>query len=214
MENVLPIDVNDYMDRRNGRKRRFEGANIRFFTETILDQKATDAANGIPKYKEVDRLEVHFPGGDKTVREIEPQDKTDYPLQYNAFKEAKEPPIEGTSLMEWAPLPRSGAMELAYFGIRSVEQLSSLPSDLERKIGPLAKWCKPAREWLESANSSQAVVAALRAEVESLRKRHAKQDEQIGLLIARIEANEGTKLSADVFGEKKRGRPRKEESEE
>jgi hypothetical protein len=88
-----------------------------------------------------------------------------------------------------------------------------------------------AKDWMDSAKSSQADVVALKEELDNEKRRTEKLREQVELLLQRVEANEGTDLrshrkeviqSSEVdpveeldpgFDEvdvpKRRGRPRK-----
>jgi hypothetical protein len=51
-----------------------------------------------------------------------------------------------------------------------------------------------AKDWLDAANSSQFNVVALKQQLEREQKRTAKLEEQVELLLQRVEGNEGTDL--------------------
>lgn len=175
-------------------RKRYAGANVRFF-DAILEDPIASHKEGRPIFKTIPSIEIQWPGMDKTVRAIEPQDSRDYPELYDAYKAGNEMPTIGTPLEEWALLPRSVVEELKHFGVRTVEQLGACNDDFKRRLGPLVKYCKEASRWLEAANSDQHKVAALEKQLEREQKKTKKLEEQVGLLMQRIEAVEGTRLS-------------------
>lgn len=192
----MAVNLDEYYDHKAGRRKRFEGANVKFFDDYVLDPIETEK-QGRPIYKSVPSISVQWPGGDETVRAIEPRDKIEYPEHWQAYKEQQEPPTQGTPLTEWAPLPRTFQLELAAIGVKTVEQLAFLSDDVKRRIGPLQKYCKTAKDWLEAAGEGQTQVTALKQQLEREERRSKKLEEQLELALQRIEALEGTKLTDD-----------------
>jgi len=228
---MAQIDWNSIMNGQSQPKRRYQGANVKFFN-AYNENKEKSLAAGRPIYDEIPSISIQWPGGDETVRRIEQQDMTDYPELYAAFKVGNEPVDSGTPLSEWPPMNGSAMRELQHFGFKTVEQLADANDDVKRRLGPLSKFVKTAKEWLQAANSSQSDVVSLRQLLEREQKRTAKLEQQLELLMQRVEANEGTDLrsmrkevirpslieevdvdeSLDEVGEdapKRRGRPRK-----
>jgi uncharacterized protein YigA (DUF484 family) len=85
-------------------------------------------------------------------------------------------------------------------------------------MGPLGRFVKEAKEWLDAANSPQSQVVSLRETLEREKVRADRLENQIELLMQRIEGNEGIRFErakVDVSQEPdvKRGpgRPRKDE---
>lgn len=176
-----------------GQLKSFHGGNVRFFLHTEKDELASEKA-GIPKYKEIEMVGVRYPGqGEHCVTATE-KHRTEYAEIYKAFKEGLEPPTEGMPLTEWPPIPRPVVEELRYFGFKTVEQLAGATDETKRRIGPLADWCKPAKKWLEAANSSQAQVAKIKALLEVEERKRKKLEDQVALLFQKIETYEGVKL--------------------
>jgi hypothetical protein len=228
---MAQIDWSAIMNGDQGRpKRRYAGANVKFFYAYNENrQKSLEA--GRPIYDEIPSISIQWPGMDTTVRKIEPQDIQEYPEMYAAFKAGSEPVEGGTPLTEWALLPGSVCRELQYMGFKTVEQLADASDDIRRKLGPSGRYIKMAKDWMDSAKSSQADVVALKEELDNEKRRTEKLREQVELLLQRVEANEGTDLRShrkeviqsievdsveelkpgfdEVEVPKRRGRPRK-----
>ena len=145
-------------------------------------------------FDEIPSISIQYPGGDETVRKIEPQDTADYPELYAAFKVGSEVVVSGTPLAEWPLMNGSTLRELQHLGFKTVEQLADAHDELKRKLGPTGRFIKMAKDWLDAANSSQFSVVALKQQLEREQKRTAKLEEQVELLLQRVEGNEGTDL--------------------
>jgi uncharacterized protein YigA (DUF484 family) len=61
-------------------------------------------------------------------------------------------------------------------------------------MGPLSRFVKEAKEWLQAASSEQAQVVSLKEALEREKVRGDRLENQIELLMQRIEGNEGTRL--------------------
>lgn len=191
---MAQIDWNAIANGNNGQpKRRYAGANIKFFYAYNENrQKSVEA--GRPIFDEIPSISIQWPGMDTTVRRIEPQDIAEYPEMYNAFKAGSEPVEGGTPLAEWALLPGTVVRELQYLGFKTVEQLSNASDEIKRKLGTSGRFIKMAKDWIEAANSPQAEVVALKEQLERETARTKRLEEQVDLLMRRVEANEGIDL--------------------
>jgi len=231
---MAQIDWNNLMNGHMQQRKRFHGANVRFFN-AYNENKEKSLQAGRAIFDEIPSISIQYPGGDETVRKIEPQDVADYPELFAAFKAGSEAVVSGTPLAEWPLMNGSTLRELQHLGFRTVEQLAEAHDEIKRKLGPTGKFVKMAKDWLDAANSSQFTVVALKQQLEREQKRTAKLEEQVELLLQRVEGNEGTDLrprrkevirsievedelleegSQDEVGEevqapKRRGRPRK-----
>jgi hypothetical protein len=185
------------MATRTGRGDPYAHAQVEFKEVEEIDKQATAAhPAGIPQFKKKIILEVVKPGGDKTPVEVTDYHKQLYPEKWAAFQSGREQPIEGTPLTQWAMIPASVVQQLAFLGIRSVEQLAQTTGDIKKQLGPLATYCKQAKNWLESANSTQSQVTQLKAELDKEREARKKLEEHVHLLLLRIESSEGTRMTA------------------
>lgn len=222
---------------RNGSNhtKRYSGANVKFFN-AYNENREKSLAAGRPIFDEIPSISIQWPGGDETVRKIEPQDMQEYPEKYAAFKAGQEPVESGTPLSEWTLMNGATLRELQYLGFKTVEQLADASDEMKRKLGPTGQFIKKAQDWLAAANCTQSDVVALRQQLEHEKTRTARLESQVELLMQRIEGNEGTDLrpmrrevirsveavdvASDVVDEvfddepldeapKRRGRPRK-----
>lgn len=226
---MAQIDWQSIMSGNSQPKKRYSGANIKFFY-SYNENREKSLKEGRPIFDEIPSISIQWPGQDETVRRIEPQDMQEYPELYARFKAGSEPVLEGTPLAEWPMMSGSAMRELQYLGFKTVEQLSTATDDVKRKLGPLSKFCKLAKEWLDAAGSDQNAVVKLKQQLEAETKKRESLEHKLELLLQRVEANEGTDLrgsrramidpvedelieegSQDDFEEpvKRRGRPRK-----
>lgn len=223
---MAQIDWQSIMSGNSQPKKRYSGANIKFFY-SYNENREKSLKEGRPIFDEIPSISIQWPGQDETVRRIEPQDMQEYPELYARFKAGSEPVVEGTPLAEWPMMSGSAMRELQYLGFKTVEQLAAATDDVKRKLGPLSQFCKLAKEWLDAANSDQNAVVKLKQQLEAETKKRENLEHKLELLMQRVEANEGTDLrgtrramaeesidddldldeSADE--PKRRGRPRK-----
>lgn len=190
---MAQIDWNNLMNGQLQQKKRFHGANVRFFN-SYNENKEKSLAAGRAIFDEIPSISIQYPGGDETVRKIEPQDVADYPELYAAFKAGSEAVVSGTPLAEWPLMNGSTLRELQHLGFKTVEQLADAHDEIKRRLGPTGRFVKMAKDWLDAANSSQFNVVTLKQQLEREQKRTAKLEEQVELLMQRIEGNEGTDL--------------------
>lgn len=190
---MAQINWNEIMNGVPANKRRYSGANVRFFNAYNENkQKSIDAGRAV--FDEIPSISIQWPGGDETVRRIEPQDIQEYPEKYAAFMAGNSPIESGTPLAEWPPMNGSAMRELQHLGFKTVEQLAAANDDVKRRLGPLTQFVKKAKDWLDAANSSQFEVTTLKQQLEREKYRTQKLEEQMELLMQRIEGNEGTDL--------------------
>lgn len=218
---MAQVDWASIMNGNSQPKKRYSGANVKFFY-AYNENKEKTLAEGRPIFDEIPSISIQWPGGDETVRRIEQHDIHEYPELYERFKAGSEPVTEGTPLAEWAMMSGSALRELNYLGFKTVEQLAAATDEVKRKIGPLSKLVKMAQDWLEAANSDQNEVVKLKQQLAAETAKREKLEEKLELFLQRIEANEGTdlrgtrkELEVDVDepiadAPKRRGRPRRE----
>jgi len=190
---MAQIDWQSIMNGTSQAKKRYHGANVNFFNAYNLNrQKTVEAGREI--YDEIPSISIQFPGHDVTVRKIEQQDIVEYPEKYAAFMAGNEPVESGTPLATWTLMNGAAMKELAYLGFKTVEQLAEADDETKRKLGPLGKFCKLAKEWIDSAGGTQTQLVALQTQLEKERESRKRLEEQLELLIQRVEASEGTDL--------------------
>lgn len=190
---MAQIDWQSIMSGNSQPKKRYSGANVKFFY-SYNENKEKTLKEGRPIFDEIPSISIQWPGQDETVRRIEPQDIHDYPELYARFKAGSEPVVEGTPLAEWPMMSGSAMRELQYLGFKTVEQLAAATDDVKRKLGPLSQFIKLAKDWLAAANSTQNDVAKMKQQLEKAEARATALEHKLELFMQRVEANEGIDL--------------------
>lgn len=200
------VDWNSIMNGNGAQKNRWSGCNVKFFNVVRRNEEKSKQA-GRDIYDEIPSISMQWPGCDETVRAIEEKDKIEHPQLWAAFTAGTGPVQSGMPLKEWTRITASAVHELAYLGFRTVEQLAEANDEVKRRMGPLSRFAKEAQEWLAAANSPQSQVVAIKEAFEREKLRADRLENQIELLMQRIEANEGNrferaKVSIDDLNDK------------
>ena len=180
---VFESNLEDFQDRRGADAR----ALVRFFIQPVKNEKKS-AEEGRPIYEDREYCEIIVPGN-KTNRPIKPVTeivKKRFPQQYAKWKATGEGDYtgEGTPLTEVPWISRSQVEELAYWRIRSLEQLAGITDEICTKTIGLYELRRKAQLHIDAA----AKIAPL----ESLREELEQRDAQIAALETSI--NEQAKL--------------------
>jgi hypothetical protein len=196
---MAQIDWQSIMSGNSQPKKRFSGANVKFFY-SYNENREKSMREGRPIFDEIPSISIQWPGMDETVRRIEPQDISEYPELYARFKAGSEPVLEGTPITEWPMMTGSAMRELQYLGFKTVEQLAAATDESKRKLGPLSKFCKLAQDWIDAAKSDQNEVVKLRQLLDRETTRREQLEHKLELFMQRVEANEGIDLRAERKG--------------
>jgi hypothetical protein len=165
-----------------------ESLAVRFFIEPMVnEQKSREAGRDI--FEDTEMVEIRVPGDRDVIRRpASTEDKKRFASQYVAFRKSEsQEAAEGFPLKEWASISRSQALELAQFGIRTVEHLAGAPDAHLQQIGPLMALRQKARDWLAAAKDN-AVLSKLRAENDDLKNRLAALENMLQTQSKDIEA--------------------------
>ncbi len=189
----MEVNLTDYYERQSGNRKMYHGGHVVFFMDLVPDLRATEE-KGRPVVKEVPSVRVKFPGCDETVVPISEQHMREYPEQYAAFMKNQEQPTEGTALEAWPMMSRPIVEELKHFGFRTIEQLAAGTDEARRKLGPLGTWVKKAKEYVKAAESGPNEVVKLKEQLESSQAKNRKLEDQVELLIRRVESLEGNRF--------------------
>jgi len=190
---MAQIDWQSVMSGNSQPKKRYSGANIKFFY-AYNENREKSMKEGRPIFDEIPSISIQWPGMDETVRRIEPQDMQEYPELYARFKAGSEPVTEGTPMAEWPMMTGSAMRELQYMGFKTVEQIAAATDEVKRKLGPLSKFVKLAQDWLAAAKSDQNEVVKLKQLLDGETARRKALEHKVELLLQRVEANEGIDL--------------------
>jgi hypothetical protein len=172
---------------------------VRFFTQPIQSPSQT-AKEGRPIFVDTCLLEVRTPGSrDAIVRPASQRDIARFPRHYEAFKNRVEGEVnDGTPLAEWPLISRSMVEELAFFSVKTVEQLISMSDQHASKFMGINTLKTKAKAWLEVANED-AKATELAAEVQ-------KRDDEIAELRAAIKELQAAPKPARRVAKKKASR--------
>jgi hypothetical protein len=148
-----------------------------FYDREVLDE-AESTKQGRPIHKSIPYVKIIF-AGDKTKvidRPVDlngvpggaPPDPMRWPAYWASYTNKTVHVPDGTSLLEWSPLPRAEARDLKSMGIHTVEQLAGLPDTALTWLGA-QMWRNKAKAWLASA-TSPAEVMKIQSENETLKR--------------------------------------------
>lgn len=164
---------------------------VKFYFKSVQNAEET-AAEGRPMFKDKEYIDIRIPGqSDQVTRPAGQRDKLRFPRHYAAFQQRMEMPVDGTPLIEWPMVNRSLADQLAFQGIKTVEQMAELNDSLMGSVHGMQTLKQKARDWLE-ATKDDGVLSRLRDELVSRDSLIAEQQSQMSAMMARIEALEET----------------------
>lgn len=189
----MPIADFNYEDFDQARqKEQDEKLLVKFYLDTTRDKEASEK-QGRAVFKEREFVDIRVPGqrGTVVIRPATDRDRARFPRHYAAFKQRVELPMEGTPLKEWPVISRSLAEELAFSGVKTVEQLANVPDHSISAIMGGKGFKAKAQAWLDRA---QAEVSLNQMEAEL-----AKRDKLIEEMQAKL-----SELTADKPKRKRR----------
>lgn len=140
---------------------------VRFFKHPLKNDLKTEQ-EGRPIYDEVDHISIRIPG-DKTseiLRPIRPEDKQRFPRHWLQYQAGQEQGVSGTPLAEWPVMNRAQVEEMAFFNVKTVEQLADLNDIHCQKWPGINKLKLQARAFLDYAKEGSAPIAKLTAQIE------------------------------------------------
>lgn len=153
---------------------------VRFFRKAVKDEPKT-LAEGRGVFVEVEHIQIMVPGDrdNVIVRPAGEGDKRRFAEQYRDWRENdRAEQVVGTPLEMWGRLSLSQVEELRYIGCRTVEQLAAL-NDAACFRMPGAMDLKQKAQAFVAAQTEEAPLRRLQAELESRDAKLADQDERI-----------------------------------
>jgi hypothetical protein len=169
---------------------------IEFFIETIEDEVAS-AAEGIPKFKDVELIRIKFVGDNKSVL-VNPAHSVSYdpderrqmtyaerfPRHYAAFKESNAEYVDGTPINQLPGIIASRVAEFKAQQIHSIEALAQLDGPQLTRLGMHGReWKTKALTWLEKAKEG-ALESRLAAQNDDLRAQLKEMQDQFAAMRA------------------------------
>lgn len=167
------------------------------FSLQPTQNKTKSAEAGRPIFDELEYVQIMVPGDKQNVihRPVSEKDRQRFKRQYEAWKESGQQPVSGTPLDQWPAVTRAQVAELAYFNVKTVEQLASMSDGNAMGIGPITSLRQKAKDFV--------AAAAGNAPLQQLRDQLAERDNEIEVLKRQV-----AELAASVK------KSRKKESDE
>ena len=141
---------------------------VRFFMRPVIDVEASNEANR-PIYKDVPHITIMIPGDKNNIPTsiVDELHKRRFPKHWDMFLRGLKEQIVGTPLRMAPFISESKAEELAYFNIRTIEQLADMPDGNLSFMG--ARELKnAAKAYLDKSKSADAMLDQIRELQEEL----------------------------------------------
>ena len=142
----------------------------RFHVKPVKLEFASSQA-GRPIFEDREFVDIIIPGDRRALAHepVSEDHRSRWPREYEAFKVGREAPLEGTPLSEWpsARMSRARVEELAYFNIRTVEQLAGVNDAQLPNLGMGSRSEREAaRTFLEVARTGTGPLEKMLAKIE------------------------------------------------
>lgn len=178
---------------------------VKFFIKPRPDNEATER-EGRPVFKDVEHIDIQVPGnrGVGACRPATEADKMRFPEHYRLFKARMSQDIGmGTPLSEWGQVTRSQAEELAFFNIKTVEQLAAMADTQIANFMGGYQLKEKAKRFIEIAKQ-EAPLYELEKQIKFLQEENADLRTSLQQVLEKLEA-----VGEDRAERNKGGRPRK-----
>jgi hypothetical protein len=126
---------------------------VKFFVKPKQSQ-AQSLKEGRPVYRDTEYIDIKVAGNRSggACRPATSADKQRFPEHYAAFKQRTDHDVEiGTPLIEWPLISRSFAEELAFFHVKTVEQLATMADTQVSKFMGGYDIRTKAKKWIDQA---------------------------------------------------------------
>ena len=159
---------------------------VKFFIKPVKNAKKS-LDEGRPIFDDIECIDIRVAGSRNghVCRPARFNDKNRFPKHYAAFKNRSEAPLEGTPLIEWAVVTRSQAEELAFFNVKTVEQLAHMADTQAQKFMGINSLRQKAKDWLKEAKENAPALKLaeeLRVRDEQFKELQAKFDRMVETL--------------------------------
>ena len=185
-----------------------------------VEDRESSIATGMPSFKDVEFAVITMPGGGLVVdKEITPELLSEWKhgknrkppspfalAEYNAWKEGREAPVQGTALSNWPGVTPAQLKMCLALTVRTVENLANADEDTLRRLGMGSRALKDkARAYLAAAetNKGSEALSAMMVKMEAMQETIDKQAAKLAAL------EDGGDETAEPT-KRKPGRPRKE----
>ena len=164
-------------------------AMVRFYMKPV--KGPIDPVTGIATWTEKEYYETVVPGSRDTINQpVTVITKQKYPMQYAKWKSnTSSEGVTGTFISETTWISRSQAEELAYFGVKTLEQLAAAPDTLCQKQVGMYELRRKAQSFIEQ-REKDAPILAVHAQLDALKAESEVKDQTIDALKKRLDALE------------------------
>jgi hypothetical protein len=133
-----------------------------------------EPGEGRPIYDEVEFIRIQMPGDKNDIidRPVTEFDKQRFAREYQGWKAGAKQADSGTPLESWPSITRGQVEELAYFGVKTVEQLAGMADAHAHKFMAFNSLRQKARDFIEAAKGNS-ISTSLRVENDELRNKMA-----------------------------------------
>lgn len=159
---------------------------VKFLTKSVQDKVET-LAQGRPIFKEVVYIDIRIPGERESAycAPITKADVARFPEHYRAFKNRTNgSELVGTPLAEWPLVTRSQVEELAFFNVKTVEDLVNMPDSSNHQFMGINTLKAKAKEFLDSSKGKKELQAEFDKREQALKDQLAAMQAQLDALSA------------------------------
>jgi hypothetical protein len=184
---------------------------VKFFVKPKKDQ-AKSLVEGRPVYKDTEYVDIKVAGNRNggACRPATPADKQRFPEHYAAFKQRTDHDVEiGTPLIQWPLISRSFAEELAFFHVKTVEQLATMADTQVSKFMGGYDLRAKAKKWLEQVSKDKPMWE-MDNRMKNMEEENAQLKTSMAALIAEMEAPDDKKTALQVKRALKRAKKQAE----
>ena len=185
MSATAEFDVNDFKEG----IQQDDKALVRFYMKPV--KGPVNPMTGVATWTEKEYYETVVPGSRDTINQpVTEITKQKYPMQYAKWKaNASTEGLSGTFISEVTWISRAQAEELAYFGVKTLEQLAAAPDTLCQKQIGMYDLRRKAISFIEQ-REKDAPILAIHAKFDALAAEAQVKDQTIADLQKRIAALE------------------------
>jgi hypothetical protein len=153
---------------------------VHFYMKPRIDLKASSEQNR-PIYKDVAFVTVMIPGDKNNIVTAEVWDlhRRRWPQHWAQFQAGVKDQVVGTPLKVAPFLTEAHIEELAYFKIRTIEQLANL-SDTNMTFMGAREMSDAAKKYLLTVNGNEALMERIRALEAQIAQPHVAQGDHVG----------------------------------
>jgi hypothetical protein len=155
------------------------------FHVTPVKLEFASAQAGRPIFEDREFVDIITPGSRNQIAHepVGEEHKRLWPKEYEAFRAGREAPLQGTPLADWPGMNRARVEELAYFNVRTVEELAGVNDIQLQNLGMGVRSERDkARLFLEAARTGSAPLERMLARNEELTRENERLAQQLASL--------------------------------